>query len=130
MTTANARQPIVDTLDRFVSRCRERSVEIAEDFADNALLLGSEAGEVARGRDEVRTHFAAVFAQPFVIDFAFDAVEVNASGDIGWLYAEGAAHLLQAGGTRRLPYRLTGVLVRTDFGWRWTLFHGSEPAQG
>lgn len=128
MNATTDERAIVETLNRFVFRCREQDPRIADDFEEDALLLGSEAGEVARGREEIAAHFATLFEQPFIIEFAFESVEVETVDDLGWLYAEGAAVLIQQSQQRRLPYRLTGVLQQADSGWRWKLFHGSEPA--
>lgn len=128
MNTANDQQAVIDALDRFILRCRERDFAIIEDFAEDALLLGSEADEVAHGRAALHAQFAAIFAQPYVIGFVFDTVDATVSGDIAWFHAEGAAYLTQDGQQRRLPYRLTGVLERTGPDWHWKLFHGSEPA--
>lgn len=128
MNSDKDKQDIVALLNRFVFRCREQDPCIAEDFEEDALLLGSEAGEVARGREEINAHFATLFEQPFVIEFTFDSVEIETADDFGWLHAEGAAQLIQPGQQRRLPYRLTGVVEQTDDGWRWKLFHGAEPA--
>ncbi|MBU1174227.1 MAG: nuclear transport factor 2 family protein [Alphaproteobacteria bacterium] len=130
MNTASDRQAIRDTLDRFIERCRARDAAIAEDFAEDALLLGSEADEIVRGRAAIHAHFATIFRQPYVIKFGFGAVDVTVSGDVGWFHAEGVARLAQDGRDRSLPYRLTGVVRRAVSGWHWTLFHGSEPSQG
>lgn len=99
------------------------------DGADT-LLVGSETGEIARGREQLRTHFAKIFARSETLAFAWRHVEVSVHGTTAWLHAEGEAVLKGEGGETRRPYRLTAVFELQNGRWKWRLFHGSEPHQG
>jgi SnoaL-like domain len=118
---------IEDALWRLARMMYERDPAFADEFVADALLVGSEPGEVAHGRDAIRALVAPIHARPERVTWQWDSVDSAAEGDIGWLFAEGNFVMEAAGGPVRLPYRLAGVLQLLDGVWRWRLFHGSEP---
>ena len=67
-------------------------------------------------------------AQEVDFSLVWEAVEVVLAGDLALLHARGSGVLRTAAGTRTMPYRCTGVLARAAGGWRWRVYHGSEPA--
>lgn len=112
-------------LMRLNSFLAARDWALLDEFAkgEDTLLVGSESGEIARGREQLRTHIARIFALPDALAFSWREVEVAVHGPIAWLHAEGEALL----GEQRRPYRLTGVFELQAGVWKWKLFHGSEP---
>jgi ketosteroid isomerase-like protein len=116
-------------LMRLNSFLAERDMAVLDEFVrgDDALLVGSEAGEIARGREALSQHFARLFARPETIAFSWREVEVAVHGPVAWLHAEGEVVLKGPDGEHRRPYRLTGVFELKAGLWKWTLFHGSEP---
>lgn len=118
---------IEDALWRLGRLMYERSPAIADEFVADAMLIGSEPGEIARGREAIRALFAGIHAKPYRVTWQWDSVDANVDGAIGWFFAEGSCVIEDAGNQRRLPYRLVGVLEQIDGRWHWRLFHGSEP---
>ena len=118
---------IEDALGRLGRLMYERDPAIADEFVADAMLVGSEPGEVAHGREAIRALFAGIHARPHRVTWQWDRVDATVESEIGWFFADGAVVIEDAGEQRRLAYRLAGVLQRVDNAWRWRLFHGSEP---
>jgi ketosteroid isomerase-like protein len=99
--------------------------EAADCFAEDAALYGSERHEVAIGREAIRAFlidlFAAAGRGP---RFKLQERRISAEGEVAWF---AATYEVAIGGQVVAPYRLSGVLVRRDGRWTWTLFNGSEP---
>lgn len=97
---------------------------------NDVVFIGSAEGEEAVGRDAVVAMLAAVAPHAEGVEFSlvWDSVDVDIHGDIALLVAWGEAGLVTKAGSSTLRYRLTGVLIRGNGGWRWRIHHGSEPA--
>lgn len=106
---------------------RERDPAVAELFLPDALLVGSEPGEIARGRTAIGALLGAIHAKDYVVWWDLPQLDAGGAGGAVWFFAEGEVVLVQTAGTQRLAYRIAGVLVETEAGWRWAQFHGSEP---
>lgn len=124
-----AERGVRKTLMRLNDRLARRDLALLDDFADgpDTLVVGSEVGEVARGRAAIEAHLKSIFARPETLAFSWREVEVAVHGHVAFLHAEGEAVLDGADGEQRRPYRLTGVLQLVEGLWRWRLYHGSEP---
>jgi ketosteroid isomerase-like protein len=125
---AQTREEILLALGEFRAAVSERRLEgVLSMFAPDAdaTLIGSSVGEIARGPIELRAFLEQVFASPQTISWEWDDVSVSASGEVAWLWLEGA---LVLDGRSDRPYRISGVLERRHGRWLWTLFHGSEPS--
>jgi uncharacterized protein (TIGR02246 family) len=118
---------IEDAIWRFGRLMYDRDAAIADEFVPEAMLVGSEPGEIARGREAIRALLAGLHAKPYRITWQWDSVDATVEGEIGWFFAEGFVVIEDGGQQRRLAYRLAGVLQHLDGRWRWRLFHGSEP---
>ncbi len=127
---ATTRQQVETSLQRLNQLLSTRDMAIVEEFAadPDVLLLGSEASELAIGREQLTQHFQNIYEQPFTISFDWKDTRSWSRGDVAWVYASGDAVIKTADGEMRVPYRLTGVLERRDGQWRWRQFHGSQPA--
>ena len=104
----------------------DRDPAVAELFLSDALLVGSEPGEVARGRTAIAALLGAIHAMDYTGWWDLPQLDSGGSDQQVWFFAEGDV-VLAGAQTRRLPYRISGTLTRTEAGWRWALFHGSEP---
>lgn len=122
---------VVAALHRFGSLLAAKDTAIIREFAPDAdaLLVGSEADEIASGHAEIAEFFRAILGQPLTIAFEWRETRASVLGDQAWVFATGEAILRANGTERRSPYRLTGVFQRRDGKWLWKHFHGSEPAQ-
>jgi ketosteroid isomerase-like protein len=124
---AQTREEILWTLGELRAAVSERRIEgVLSLFAPDAdtTLIGSSAGEIARGPIGLRAFLEQLFATGQTIGWEWDDVSVSARGDVAWLWLEGA---LVLDGRSDRAYRITGVLERRSGRWLWTLFHGSEP---
>ncbi|MDB5446236.1 MAG: hypothetical protein JWQ97_1553, partial [Phenylobacterium sp.] len=106
-----------------------RDMSILDEFSPSAdtLLVGSAAGERARGRGELETFFTHLFARPQTLAFSWREVDVSVRGDVAWLHAEGNLVAKgEDGQESRTPYRLAGVLEPHGTRWQWRLFQGTR----
>lgn len=109
-------------------RMRERSPAFADLFAEDGLLVGSEPGEVARGREAIRALIATFHALPARYFWEWDDCDIRREGVIAWLFAEGRVVREDPDGAiLKRPYRLAAVLREEEGRWRFALFSGSEP---
>ena len=123
------RVEIETALHRLNALVGGKDMAVADQFEDSgsALLVGSETGEIARGRPAIAAFFQSLFAQPVTIGWDWASLETGAEEDVLWFFAEGHAVLDRAGVVDRVPYRLSGILVRRPGGLIWRQFHGAEP---
>ncbi|MBU6437818.1 MAG: nuclear transport factor 2 family protein [Betaproteobacteria bacterium] len=105
----------------------QRDRAIVSTFASDALLVGSEAGEVARGTQQLTTFFERIFSRSVRFSWQWRRLEVASAGDMAWFFAEGEVIMSAEASTSRAPYRLSGVLQRQGGRWLWQQFHGAEP---
>ena len=101
-------------------------------FADqpDITFWGDAGPERAVGREELRDMLTRLFAAYATGSFRIGYTErrVSVFGDVAVVNAAGEATWDPGDWTEEvLPYRLTGVFVRTADGWRWHTHHGSEP---
>jgi ketosteroid isomerase-like protein len=125
---AEVREEVLLALGELRSAVSERRIEgVMSLFAPDAdtTLIGSSAGEVARGPIELRAMLEEVFAGPATISWDWDEVHISSAGNVAWLSLEG---MLVLDGTPDRGYRISGVLEQRSGRWLWTLFHGSEPS--
>ena len=125
---AATREEVLVALGEFRAAVSDRRLEgVLSMFAPDAdaTLIGSSLGEIARGPMGVRAFLEELFASPRTIGWEWDDVSVSASGNVAWLWLEGA---LVLDGRSDRAYRISGVLERRSGRWLWTLFHGSEPS--
>lgn len=115
-------------LNRFLST-RDRA--IIDEFAptSDVVLLGSAAGELAIGYDQLGPFFDRLFALPAQLSWDWTQTRIASAGDVAWVFSEGDVVISAHGVDSRAPYRMTGVLERRAGRWRWRQFHGSEPAR-
>src|SRR5213593_1869748 len=104
---------ILGTLARFSQRLDARDLEGVLDLFwpdDDVILVGSEAGEVARGREEIRRALEELFGRGEAYSFDWERHDISMSGDLAWLFAEGVVAVRGDDGmSERLPYRVGGV---------------------
>ena len=107
-----------------------RDLSIVDEFVDceDALLIGSELGERARGPAQIEAYFEELFAKPEALSFAWREVDVSVHGDVAWIHADGEVVRKTDSSDMRQPYRLAGVLEPRYGDWKWRLFQGAQPA--
>jgi ketosteroid isomerase-like protein len=119
---------VEQVLARFSDLVSRRDLEVVDEFTDDAVLVGSEPGEIASGAIEVLAFFQAFFAQAVRVHWRWDVVRAACVRDVAWFFAEGEACADGPAGERaRAAYRLSGVLRWNGQRWLWQQFHGAEP---
>jgi len=118
-----------EVLERFNELVSTRNLDVLAEFApgDEVLLVGSEAGEVASGRQELQAFFTRVFERENTFSWEWDRLEVSHQGNVAWFFAEGRVVLSTPNEQRKSAYRISGVLERQGERWLWRQYHGSEP---
>lgn len=120
------------TFDALSEMCAQRDLEgILALFSSDAdvSLVGSEAGETARGPSELRSFFEQLFRRPGTFSFDWRSREISARGDVAWFFADATAIYTEGENVTTVPYRMTGILERENNRWLIAHYHGSEPAQ-
>ena len=115
-------------LTTLVSCARGRDLVGALDlFQDDAAIFGSDEGEFAQGRADVRDFLATIFAESITYGWTWDHPVAGRHGDVVWFVAPGQAVLEGEGAPPPVPYRLSGVLVQVSGRGRFALFNGAQP---
>jgi ketosteroid isomerase-like protein len=127
-TELNPRAQAATSLKRLAALVFQRDPAVLDEFCDDALLVGSERGEMAVGRAELQPFLRQVFDRPTRISWEWDDIRASAAGELCWLFAEGTVVITGLDGEMRAPYRLSGVLRCVAGRWLWQQFHGAEPA--
>jgi uncharacterized protein (TIGR02246 family) len=115
------------TLRRLGRMLFDRDEAFADEFSEDGVLVGSEPGEVARGREAIRKLVAGIYARPARYIWDWRTVDIKVDADMGWVFAEGQLVQSDGDGRTELPYRVSGVFGWNGQRWLWRLFHGSEP---
>jgi len=100
------------------------------------VYAGSEPGEVAVGREAIRSLLEGLFGR--AERYSWCTTSVSSVGTPDTLYvvvdANLFVHPVTDGSVKpaveKFPYRISGVLERERAALRWRLCHGSEPAGG
>ena len=108
---------------------RQDLAAVRELCTEDVVFIGSGDGEEAVGRDAIGPMFDALAPQLERLEFslAWESVDIDVLGEVALISARGSARLVTQRRADTLRYRLTGVLVRSTGGWRWRVYHGSEP---
>jgi hypothetical protein len=118
-----------DVLATLSSKMHSRDPTVIDEFSNEAdvTLVGSDVGEIIRGKAALFDFFRAAFEWPVRIKWQWSTVDAAVQLGVLWLFADGVVILSSVDGDDQRPYRLGGVLSLEDGMWRWRLFHGSEP---
>ena len=120
---------IRQTLERFNHLVSTKNLQVVEEFAsdDEALLVGSEAGEIAAGQQEIKAFFNRIFSRQTTYSWEWEQIYIWHASNVAWFFADGQVVLSSGKEQRRTPYRISGVLESQDGQWLWRQYHGSEP---
>jgi len=132
MASGLSLEVIVDSVLTTLVRCTRRRdlAGVLDLFVDDAALFGSDLGEFARGRADLRDFVTEIFAERFTYGWTWEDPVAGRLGDVVWFVAVSEVILEGEGAPPPVPYRLSGVLVQVDGGWRFALFNGAQPATG
>ena len=124
-------EAIVDTvLTALVGCTRRRDLTgTLALFADDAALFGSDEGEYARGRADLRDFLATIYAEPKTTTAGPGTTQwlADTTTRSGRFVALAQVILDGEGAPPPVPYRLSGVLRLIGGSWRFALFNGAQP---
>ena len=122
-------EAIVDSaLTTLVSCTRQRDLPGTLDlFVDDAAVFGSDEGEFARGRDDLREFLTTIYAEPITYGWTWDDPVAGRHADVVWFVAVSKVILEGEGAPSPVPYRLSGVLRLVGGSWRFALLNGAQP---
>lgn len=126
---AGGAQPEV-VIDRLLAAIARRDLPTTLacfSSGQDVMVVGSEAGERARGRKAVTAFFVQVYANSSGYRFDLPVRELTSHGDMAWMVADG--RVTDPAGSESKPYRLTAVLVREASGYHVALWSGAEPVE-
>lgn len=125
------RTQILEVLERFNELVSTKNLQVLDEFAtcNEALLIGSELGEIATGSQELASFFTRIFARDATFSWEWDRIDVSWTDNLAWFFADGRVVLSTVKEQRKSPYRITGVLERQGERWLWRQYHGSEPVR-
>ena len=126
----------VDRLgDAFASG--EPDLVLSEFAPDGEVMYaGSETGELAVGRPALRTLLTELFGRQERYRWRCSSVHVVETAHGAFVVADATLTVLTVGedgaalagsGEESFPYRVSGVLERSQGDWRWRCCQGSEP---
>ncbi len=107
------------SLDQLAALVFQRGPGVLSKFTDDALLVGSQQGEIAAGRPQLQSFFHQIFERPTRFSWEWDDIRVSAAGELCWFFAEGILITTGSEGQTRAPYRLSAVLRRVQGRWMW-----------
>ena len=130
MTDDLTPEAIADSILTELVRCTRRRdlAGVLDLFVDDAALFGSDEGEFARGRADVRDFLTTIFAESITYGWTWDEPGGRPTRRCGVVRRFTVGPILEGeGAPPPVPYRLSGVLLQVSGGWRFALFNGAQP---
>jgi ketosteroid isomerase-like protein len=129
MSHWETRSEVERAIERFFQLVSTRDMRVLAEFApsDDLLLIGSDEGEIARGRSEIEAFFTRIFSRTSTFSWQAHSVDVFQADGITRFFANGQMIVESKEGQETLPYRISGVLERYRGRWLWRQYHVSEP---
>ncbi len=121
---------IAETLKVWNTACKNANLDQVMsmlDITDGLMVVGSDKGEINKGKDEVKAWLSKIFG---FAGFSWEMtrVDIDSNGKTAWVFMDGKMIVdFHKGGQKITPYRFAGILVRKKDGWKWRLFDGSVP---
>ncbi len=81
-TDYDARAQTEASLDQLASLVFERDPAILAEFTDDALLVGSERGEIAAGRAQLQSFVQQIFERPTRFSWEWDQIRASATDEL------------------------------------------------
>ena len=123
-------QEVTAALELWNNSAKARDMSHFMELFDNShpiLAVGSDSGEVFKGRDQIEGWMRMLFTHRS-FSWEMNRVEIDHNGNTAWVFMDGSMIVTSdKGKTAKFPYRFTGILVKVKKGWKWRLFDGSVP---
>ena len=129
-TSEKVKGEINEALKIWNSAAKNANVEQCLAMFDNTaevMLVGSDKGEICKGKEQMRAWLSAIFAHAN-FSWEMNTIDIDSNGKTAWVFVDGAMIVQWDNGhTKKTPYRFTGIMVKKNKVWRWRLFNGSIP---
>jgi hypothetical protein len=130
MTSAILRDLLQALSTAFRTRDLEGVLHLLSTTA-TVTYAGSEHGEKATGRRQLRALLSDLLGRPEAYSFDLPDITFGEHSGLVWMLADGeATQSADDGSVQTFAYRLTGVLADEKGHWRWLMLAGSEPTPG
>jgi hypothetical protein len=97
------------------------------DISDNIMVIGSDSGEVFKGKNQISGWLNAIFKHNS-FSWEMNRTDIDYNENTAWIFMDGSMIVTNdKGKIRKTPYRFTGIMVRKKGEWKWRLFDGSIP---
>ena len=97
------------------------------DSGADILLVGSDSGEIYKGRDQIKNWLSGLFKNNS-FEWEMNNVYIDHYKNTAWVFVDGAMIVTNHEGTTfKTPYRFTGIMLKVHKEWKWRLFNGSIP---
>jgi ketosteroid isomerase-like protein len=121
---------ITETLTKWNAACKNANIDLVMsmlDTTDGLMVVGSDKGEINKGKDEVKAWLSQLFGFAG-FSWEMNRVDIDSNGKTAWVFMDGKMIVnFHKGGQKVTPYRFTGILIKKKDGWKWRLFDGSVP---
>ena len=131
-SSEKVKSEITETLKIWNTACKNANVDQVMSMFDNSddiMVVGSADGEISKGKDQIKGWLTQLFG---FADFSWEMnrIEIDCNGKTAWVFVEGSMIVnFHKGGTKKTPYRFTGIMVMKNGVLKWRLFDGSVPQQ-
>lgn len=100
------------------------------DAGEGIMLIGSDRGEVFKGRQQIEAWLGKLFEKN---RFTWDIKRMDIDpyqADSAWIFIDGSMKVSDIHGKLKgeTPYRITGALTRRGHLWKWRIWSGAIPA--
>lgn len=123
-------QEISDALALWNQACKNADLELVMsmlDSSENIMIVGSDNGEINKGKDEVRKWLGNLFGFAR-FSWEMNRIDIDSYGKTAWIFVDGKMIVnFHGGGQKVTPYRFSGIMVKKKGNWKWRLFNGSVP---
>lgn len=121
---------ITKTLETWNTACKNANLEQVMsmfDDADNIMVVGSDKGEISKGKEEINKWVGQLFKNAG-FSWEMNRIDIDNNKKTAWVFVDGKMIVnFHKGGQRITPYRFTGIMVKKNGVWKWRLFDGSVP---
>jgi len=121
---------ITKTLETWNTACKNANLEQVMsmfDDADNIMVVGSDKGEISKGKEEINKWLGQLFGFAG-FSWEMNRIDIDNNKKTAWVFVDGKMIVnFHKGGQRITPYRFTGIMVKKKGVWKWRLFNGSVP---
>ena len=129
-SSEQVRKGISETLQLWNTSATNANVDQAMLLFDNSvniMLIGSDSGEIFKGKDQIRGWLNQIFEYAS-FSWEMKRIDIDYNGKTAWVFVDGTMVVkIHKGGTIKKPYRFSGIMVKKNNVWKWRLFDGSEP---